>query len=313
MKNILIVGGAGFIGSNLAESYIADGDRVTVLDNLCTGSLQNLQDLASIANFTFIEADVSVDLPRFDSDFDYVFHLASPASPPKYMALAVETMLANSIGTKKLLDYCLTSGARLLFASTSEVYGDPSVSPQPESYWGNVNPIGPRSTYDESKRFGEALIAEYQRSTSVSAVIVRLFNTYGPKMDPYDGRVISNFIRQTIEGSPLTIYGDGSQTRSFCYVTDTVSALKLAMSSTESGPINLGNPMEMTLLELAKAVEVTLQKRPVIEFQTLPTDDPKQRKPDISLAREKLHWSPEVKLDEGIKLTYDWMKKELQR
>lgn len=313
MKNILIVGGAGFIGSNLCDSYIREGHRVTVLDNLCTGSKHNLDGVSASRNFAFLEGDVCELLPEFEETFDYVFHLASPASPPKYMALAVETMMSNSVGTKNLLDYCTSSGARLLFTSTSEVYGDPTVSPQSESYWGNVNPTGPRSTYDESKRFGEALISEYQRSKGVSAVIVRLFNTYGPKMDPFDGRVVSNFIRQTIEGSNLTVYGDGSQTRSFCYVSDTVRGLKMAMESNELGPLNIGNPTEMTLLELAAIIGKTLGKAPLIEFDDLPTDDPKQRKPDISLAQAKLNWNPTVALDEGIKLTYDWMKGELQQ
>ncbi len=312
MKRVLIAGAAGFIGSNLVAKHLADGDEVVGLDNLVTGKLANLAKLRSSDQFTFIEFDVCDRLPPVSGHFDYVYHLASPASPPKYVEFPIETMLVNSIGTKNLLDFAKHSGARLLFASTSEVYGDPAVSPQPESYWGNVNPIGPRSVYDEAKRFGEALIRSYQRDGGSDAIIVRLFNTYGPLMDPFDGRVVSNFIRQALNGEALTMYGDGTQTRSFCFVDDTIRGLMAAMRSAELGPINIGNPREITLLELRRCVETTLDVKVTVKHMDLPEDDPKQRRPDIKLASQLLNWSPQVSLEEGIQRTASWMLEELR-
>lgn len=311
MKSILIVGGAGFIGSNLVGKLLDASQDVTVFDNLCTGSMENLSEYVGRTDFEFILGDVSAPLPKFDKEFEQIYHLASPASPPKYIELAIETMLANSTGTKNLLDLAEQTNSRLLFASTSEVYGDPTISPQPENYWGNVNPIGPRSIYDESKRFGEALIAEYQRSQRSNSVIVRLFNTYGPKMDPFDGRVVSNFIRQALKQESFTMYGDGTQTRSFCYVDDTVDALIAAMNSRETGPINIGNPSEINLLELAQKVCEVLEVPLEVTFGDLPTDDPKQRKPDVSLAEQRLGWTPSTPLPEGIRSTAVWMRAKL--
>lgn len=311
MKSILVVGGAGFIGSNLVGKLLYGGHEVTVFDNLCTGSMDNLSEYAGRTGFEFILGDVISPLPRFDKEFDQIYHLASPASPPKYIELAVETMLANSTGTKNLLDLAKQTNSRLLFASTSEVYGDPTISPQPETYWGNVNPIGPRSIYDEAKRFGEALIAEYQRSKKSNSIIVRLFNTYGPKMDPFDGRVVSNFIRQALKQESFTMYGDGTQTRSFCYVDDTVDALIAAMNSRENGPINIGNPVEINLLELASIVCEVLAVPLEVTFGDLPTDDPKQRKPDVSLAEQRLGWKPSTTLPEGLRSTAAWMRARL--
>lgn len=311
MNRILIAGAAGFIGSNLAMHYLAEGDLVLGLDNFATGKHSNLEALIQHENFKFETCDVSEEIPHDFRDVDYVFHLASPASPPKYMELPIETMLVNSLGTKNLLDLSMRSGARFLFASTSESYGDPSVSPQSEDYWGNVNPIGPRSVYDEAKRFGEAMVAAYQRTFDADAVIVRLFNTYGPLMDPYDGRVVSNFIRQALSGQPLTVYGDGLQTRSFCYVDDTISGLVAAIESKHPGPINLGNPREMSLIELANAVGEALELPLEVNFSDLPVDDPKQRQPDISLAQKELGWAPRVSLEDGLRATADWMRKEI--
>lgn len=311
MKSILIVGGAGFIGSNLVGKLLDASQDVTVFDNLCTGSMENLSEYVGRTGFEFILGDVSAPLPKFDKEFEQIYHLASPASPPKYIELAIETMLANSTGTKNLLDLAEQTNSRLLFASTSEVYGDPTISPQPENYWGNVNPIGPRSIYDESKRFGEALIAEYQRSQRCNSVIVRLFNTYGPKMDPFDGRVVSNFIRQALKQESFTMYGDGTQTRSFCYVDDTVDALIAAMNSRETGPINIGNPSEINLLELAQKVCDVLAVPLEVSFGELPTDDPKQRKPDVSLAEQRLGWKPSTPLHEGLRFTATWMRAKL--
>jgi nucleoside-diphosphate-sugar epimerase len=264
-------------------------------------------------NFTFIEQDIIAGLGDFESlRFDQIFHMASPASPPRYMELAIETMHVNTTATEMLLQHATKHGARLLFASTSEIYGDPHEHPQRESYWGNVNPIGPRSIYDEAKRFGETLLSHYHRSENTDTVIVRIFNTYGPRMDPDDGRVVSSFIRDGIKGKPFQVFGDGKQTRSFCFVSDLVAGLRAAMDSGITGPVNLGNPNEFTLLELATKVGSVLGMEPVLEFKDLPVDDPKQRQPDISYAKSELNWEPKIQLAEGLKLTADWMKTRLK-
>jgi nucleoside-diphosphate-sugar epimerase len=302
---VLITGVAGFIGSNLAKKHLANGDTVFGNDNFSTGKRSNISQLQELELF---EGPLAESMNSFPKDIDVVYHFASPASPEKYMNMAMNTMDVNTSGTLSLLNFCLQSGARLVFASTSEVYGDPLVSPQSEDYWGNVNPIGPRSVYDEAKRFGETLTAHFQRETKVSAGIVRIFNTYGPHMDPWDGRVVSTFIRQALANEPLTIFGDGTQTRSFCYVDDLVSAIIAMGESSHAGPINLGNPKEHTLLELADLVRSIVGGLQEIKFLDLPQDDPKRRNPDISRARDLLNWEPEVKIDEGIRLTAEWMK-----
>jgi nucleoside-diphosphate-sugar epimerase len=301
---ILITGVGGFIGSNLAKAHLAQGDSVIGVDNFSTGKRNNLSDLLGLE---LIESDVSESVDKLPTLSDIVYHVASPASPEKYMALAMNTMEVNTGGTLAMLNYSLGSGARFVFASTSEIYGDPLVSPQREDYWGNVNPIGPRSVYDEAKRFGETLVAHFQRETKVNAGIVRIFNTYGPNMDPYDGRVVSNFIRQALRGEPITIYGTGEQTRSFCYIDDLIQGIMAMGVSSHAGPINLGNPRENNLLELAAMVVAQLGSQSQIEFLPLPEDDPKQRNPDISRAREFLGWEPKVQLEDGILKTSNWM------
>ena len=287
---------------------MALGDEVTGIDNFCTGNRSNLEALNGLE---FIEADLLDIEERLPTKCDIVYHFASPASPEKYMAQATNTMDVNTIGTRILLEFSRRNGARLVFASTSEIYGDPLISPQIEEYWGNVNPIGPRSVYDEAKRFGETLIAHYQREWHVNAGIVRIFNTYGPNMDPYDGRVVSNLIRQALTGEKLTIYGTGQQTRSFCYVDDLIRGIMAMGASAHPGPINLGNPREIDLLSLAEKVKTVLKSESEIVFLPLPEDDPKRRKPDISLARTVLNWSPKVSLEEGLETTSDWIRKAL--
>lgn len=306
---ILITGVAGFIGSNLAAAHLAQGHQVVGIDNFSTGNQENLKDLDGLM---LIEGGVSETLHQVPNAVDIAYHFASPASPEKYIALAMNTMEVNTSGTLSLLEFCRGSGARLVFASTSEVYGDPLVSPQSEGYWGNVNPIGPRSVYDEAKRFGETLVAHFQREEKVNAGIIRIFNTYGPNMDPYDGRVVSTFIRQAIQGEPFTIFGDGSQTRSFCYVEDLVRGIMAMGMSSHQGPINLGNPKENTLLELADFVKAIVGGNGVMKFMPLPEDDPKRRNPDIARARKILGWSPTVEIEEGISRTADWMKSILK-
>jgi len=305
---VLITGVGGFIGSNLAASHVGRGDQVIGIDNFSTGNKRNLKDLR---NLELIEGGVSESLNKVPTDIDVAYHFASPASPEKYMALAMNTMEVNTGGTLAMLEFSVRTGARLVFASTSEIYGDPLVSPQSEDYWGNVNPIGPRSVYDESKRFGETLVSFFQRERSVNAGIVRIFNTYGPNMDPYDGRVVSTFIRQALHSEPFTIFGDGSQTRSFCFVDDLVAGIIAMGQSTQPGPINLGNPRESTLTELAKMVTEIVGGAGEVEFRPLPEDDPKQRNPDITRARAILQWEPKVSLETGIKLTATWMANTL--
>jgi dTDP-glucose 4,6-dehydratase len=302
LKRALVTGAAGFVGSHLVDRLIAEGYFVTGLDNLITGNLDNLNSAIKSENFKFEECDVSVKLPIFNEKFDLIFHAASPASPPKYFKYPIETMMVNSVGTKNCLDLATKDGSRLIYFSTSEIYGDPLEHPQRENYWGNVNPIGPRSIYDEAKRFGEALVAQYVRDNKVNGGIVRIFNTYGPRLDLFDGRVVSTFIRQARNREALTVNGDGRQTRSFCYVTDLVEGIFLMAKSSEFGPINLGNPNEMTLNELVIEVGKFFDYELLVENKPALIDDPVRRKPDISLANNKLNWKPLVHLEEGLKL-----------
>jgi dTDP-glucose 4,6-dehydratase len=302
LKRALVTGAAGFVGSHLVDRLIAEGYLVTGLDNLITGNLDNLNLAKQSKNFEFENCDVSERLPNFSEKFDLIFHAASPASPPKYFKHPIETMMVNSVGTKNCLDLATSDGSRFIYFSTSEVYGDPLEHPQNENYWGNVNPIGPRSIYDEAKRFGEALVAQYVRDKKVDGGIVRIFNTYGPRLDLFDGRVVSTFIRQARNREALTVNGDGSQTRSFCYVTDLVEGIFLMAKSSEFGPLNLGNPNEMTLNELVIEVGKFFDYELLVENKPALVDDPVRRKPDISLANNKLNWKPLVQIEEGLKL-----------
>ena len=302
---VLITGVGGFIGSNLAAAHLTQGHQVIGIDNFSTGNRENLKELKGL---TLIEGGVSESLDKVSDHVDIAYHFASPASPEKYMALAMNTMEVNTSGTLSMLQFCKRSGARLVFASTSEIYGDPLVSPQTEEYWGNVNPIGLRSVYDEAKRFGETLVAHFQREEKINAGIVRIFNTYGPNMDPYDGRVVSTFIRQAIKSEPFTIFGDGSQTRSFCYIDDLVLGIMAMGQSNHPGPINLGNPKENTLLELAKLVTEVVGGSGEFVYLDLPEDDPKKRNPDISKAQEILNWTPSTDLADGTARTASWMR-----
>jgi dTDP-glucose 4,6-dehydratase len=302
----LVTGAAGFLGSHLCDALLAEGHRVLGVDNLATGRLENLFHLKSEPRFRFEELDICTP---FDlGPVDYVYNFASPASPPDYLRLGVETLRVGSAGTLNTLEVAKKYGAGYLHASTSECYGDPEVHPQVESYWGNVNPIGPRSVYDESKRFSEAAVAAYHRYHNVNTHLVRIFNTYGPRLNPSDGRVISNFMMQALRGEPLTIYGDGSQTRSFCYVSDLIEGIVLLGKSDEHLPTNIGNPVEFTMLECAKEVQSLVGSTSGIVFQPLPQDDPKQRKPDITKAKTVLGWEPKVTLREGLALSLDYFK-----
>lgn len=302
MKRALVSGASGFVGSHLVDRLLDEGFTVFGLDNLITGNISNLENAKRNLKFQFQNLDVSSEIPDLGTKFDFVFHAASPASPPKYFKYPIETMLVNSIGTKNLLDLSVQNDSRFIYFSTSEIYGDPVEHPQTESYWGNVNSIGPRSVYDEAKRFGEALVAQYVRENKVNAGIIRIFNTYGPRLDPHDGRVVSTFIRQAMNGEVLTINGDGNQTRSFCYITDLIDGILLMAQSSEFGPINLGNPNEMTLNYLVEEISKILSKN--LKTVNLPQllDDPVRRKPDISLAKLKLNWEPKVSLKKGLQL-----------
>jgi dTDP-glucose 4,6-dehydratase len=288
---------------------VASADQVFGIDNFSTGKKSNLK---AIEGLQLIEGGVVENIEKLPNDVDVVYHFASPASPEKYMAMAMNTMEVNTSGTLGLLQYCLKTGARMVFASTSEIYGDPLVTPQSEEYWGNVNPIGPRSVYDEAKRFGETLVAHFQRELKVNAGIIRIFNTYGPNMDPYDGRVVSTFIRQALKNEPFSIFGDGSQTRSFCFVDDLVAGIIAMGKSSHPGPINLGNPQENTLLELAEAVTRIVGGSGELIFHPLPEDDPKRRNPDITRATSILNWEPRVRLEEGLEKTAAWMSTVLK-
>lgn len=304
---VLITGVGGFIGSNLARHHLAKGDQVVGVDNFSTGKVSNVQDLPGLE---LIRVGLLESIDQLPLDVDVVYHFASPASPEKYMALAMNTMEVNTTGTLALLTYSRKIASRFVFASTSEIYGDPLVSPQPEEYWGNVNPIGPRSVYDEAKRFGETLVAHFQREQKANAGIIRIFNTYGPNMDPFDGRVVSTFIRQALAGEPLTVFGDGAQTRSFCFIDDLIRGIVSMGVSDQAGPINLGNPEERNLLDLAQIVLRITKSNSELKFLPLPEDDPKRRCPDISKAKELLNWSPEVGIEEGITRTAEWIESQ---
>jgi dTDP-glucose 4,6-dehydratase len=294
----VVTGGAGFLGSHLCEYLLEKDHRVICLDNLDTGSLQNIEHLRD-AGFEFQNVDCT-EFIDVKGDVDFVFHLASPASPIDYLRLPLKTLKVGSYGTHNALGLAKFKRARFVLASTSEVYGDPLVHPQPEEYWGNVNPIGPRGVYDESKRYSEALTMAYHRQQGVDTAIARIFNTYGPRMRPNDGRAVPTFVRQAIAGKPITIFGDGSQTRSFCYVTDLITGLYDLAASGEHTPVNLGNPHEMTLLELARTIITVTGSTSEIVFQALPLDDPKVRRPDIGKAKSLLAWEPTVPLAEGL-------------
>ncbi|MBD3368767.1 NAD-dependent epimerase/dehydratase family protein [Candidatus Fermentibacteria bacterium] len=304
---ILVTGGAGFIGSHLCDRLLQTGHYVVALDNLITGSVDNIAHLAGRRDFKFIHHDVT-EFIFIQGAIDCVFHLASPASPADYLAYPIQTLKVGALGTHKALGLAKEKSACFLLASTSEVYGDPTEHPQSEDYWGNVNPVGPRGVYDEAKRFAEALTFAYHRYHGVDVKIARIFNTYGPRMRADDGRVVPAFVCQVLRDEPLTVFGDGSQTRSFCYVSDTVEALVRLMQSEITGPVNVGNPDEMTILEFAEFVRKLGGKDSRIVHRELPKDDPKVRRPDISLAREKLGWQPEVGLEEGIKRTMDYFR-----
>ena len=308
--NIVITGGSGFVGSYLCERLINDGHNLIVVDNLLTGSTENISDLMDNDNFSFIEHDVQNHI-EIENKVDYVLHFASAASPKAYTEHPVNTLKAGSIGTLNTLGLAKKHNSQYLLASTSEVYGDPLISPQNEEYWGNVNPNGERSMYDEAKRFAEAAVATYSRSYDIKTKIVRIFNTYGPRMQLNDGRVVTNFIFQALQDNNITIYGDGSQTRSFSYVEDTVDGIISLMQSNEYDVFNIGNPNEITVLELAqKIIELTNSKSEIV-FKSLPSDDPKQRKPDISKAKSKLGWEPKVNLEDGLIKTIDWVEYKL--
>lgn len=304
---VVVTGGAGFVGSHLCDALIARGDPVICLDNLATGRVENIEHLTDHPLFRFSECDVSVTVD-VDGPVDAVVHLASAASPPDYQRLPLETLAVGSRGTENALRLAETKEARFLLASTSEVYGDPAVHPQTEDYWGNVNPIGPRSVYDEAKRFAEALTFAYSKARGLNVGIIRIFNTYGPRMSARDGRVVTNFITQALNGDPITIYGDGGQTRSFCYIDDLIRGIVKMLDSAERGPVNLGNPEEFTISDFAKLVlKITGSSSPV-EYRPLPVDDPTRRCPDITIARRALEWRPEIPVSEGVRKTAEWLR-----
>jgi len=302
-----VSGGAGFIGSHLCEALLDAGMSVIALDNLLTGSPDNVRELLARPDFEFRKANVN-DEVVVDGDVRYVLHFASPASPPQYDANPIHTLKVGTLGTMNMLGLARAKGATFLLASTSEVYGDPLVHPQPETYWGNVNPIGPRGCYDEAKRCAEAFAMAYHRAHGVDTRIVRIFNTHGPRMQVLDGRAVPNFMAQAIRGEPLTVYGDGSQTRSLCYVSDLVRGVLLALERADELPVNLGNPEEVTVLELAQTIVRLAGSTSTIEFRELPVDDPKQRRPDITRARSLLGWEPKVALEDGLGRTLEYFR-----
>jgi dTDP-glucose 4,6-dehydratase len=304
---LLVTGAAGFLGSHLVDRLLAEGHDVIGMDNFITGSEANLAHLAGNSRFGFIKHDVSKFI-SVDGPLDAVLHFASPASPVDYLELPFQTLKVGSLGTHKVLGLAKEKGARILLASTSEVYGDPLVHPQSEDYWGNVNPIGPRGVYDEAKRFAEAITMAYQRTHGVATRIVRIFNTHGPRMRLNDGRVVPNFIAQALRGEPITVYGDGSQTRSFCYVSDLVEGLVRLLRSDELNPVNCGNPTEVTILQFAERIKELTGSKSEIVFEPLPVDDPKVRQPDITRARSILGWEPTVGLEDGLRHTIDYFR-----
>ncbi|VVB87706.1 GDP-L-fucose synthase [uncultured archaeon] len=310
MKKAMVTGGAGFLGSHLCDLLLAKGFEVICVDNLITGSEQNIAHIKT-DKFTFIKHDVTKPL-YLEDNIDFLFQLASPASPIDYLELPIQTLKVGALGTHNMLGIAKEHGARFLLASTSEVYGDPLVNPQSEEYWGNVNPIGPRGVYDEAKRFAEAITMAYHRYHEVDTRVVRIFNTYGPRMRLNDGRVVPNFIKQALGGEDLTVYGDGSQTRSFCYVRDEIDGIYRLMMSDYSHPVNIGNPEEHTILEFAEIIIRITGSSSRISFKDLPVDDPRQRKPDITKARKLLGWEPKVSLEQGLKETIKYFKDVLE-
>lgn len=310
-KRILITGAAGFLGSHLCDRFIKDGFHVIAMDNLITGRLKNIEHLFPLSNFEFYNHDVSKFI-HIPGDLDFILHFASPASPIDYLKIPIQTLKVGSLGIHNCLGLARVKKARVLIASTSEVYGDPTVHPQTEAYWGNVNPVGPRGVYDEAKRFQEAMTMAYHTFHGVETRIVRIFNTYGPKMRLNDGRVLPAFIGQALRGEDLTVFGDGSQTRSFCYVDDLVEGIVRLLQSDYSQPVNIGNPDEITIAQFAEEIiQLTGTSQKVI-YKDLPVDDPKQRQPDITVAKNMLNWSPKVDRSEGLKLTYDYFKQLTQ-
>ena len=303
----LVTGGAGFLGSHLCDRLLREGHEVICADNLITGNLKNIAHLFGREGFRFLKQDVTEYL-YIEGPVQYILHFASPASPVDYLRLPIQTLKVGSLGTHKALGLAKAKGARLLLASTSEVYGDPQVHPQPESYWGHVNPVGPRGVYDEAKRFAEAMTMAYHRFHGVETRIARIFNTFGPRMRPNDGRVVSNFLIQALEGNPLTVYGDGRQTRSFCYVSDLVDGLFRLLMSAEGEPVNLGNPAERTIRDLVAAIERILGRSLPVTYNPLPQDDPRVRQPDITRARTLLGWEPKVELEIGLRETIDYFR-----
>ena len=307
MKTILITGGAGFIGSHFCDFLLQKGHKLIAMDNLVTGNLKNIEHLRGNKNFKFIHHDVSKHI-AVNENLDFVMHFASPASPVDYQKIPIQTLKAGSLGTHNTLGLALAKKAKYVLASTSEVYGDPLVNPQPETYWGNVNPIGLRGCYDEAKRFSEALTMAYHRIHKLDTKIVRIFNTYGPRMRLDDGRVVPNFIMQASSNKPITVYGDGKQTRSFCYVSDLIEGIYRLMISNINDPVNIGNPEEHTVLEFAGLIKEMTGSKSKIAFKPLPADDPHVRCPDIAKARKELKWEPKVKLKEGLTRTIEWFK-----
>src|SRR3989338_982644 len=308
MKNVLLTGGAGFIGSHLCDFLLSKGFKVICMDNLITGNLKNINHLRQNKDFKMVNHDVSAHI-TLEEDLDYVLHFASPASPIDYQKIPIQTLKAGSLGTHNTLGLALAKKAKYMLASTSEVYGDPLVKPQPETYWGNVNPVGLRGCYDEAKRFAEAIVMAYHRVHNVDTKIVRIFNTFGERMRPNDGRVVPAFITQALADKPLTVFGDGSQTRSFCYVSDEVEGVYKLLMSNINNPINIGNPDEWTILDFAKKViELTGSASKIIR-KPLPTDDPRVRQPDITKAKKLLNWQPNVSVEDGLKKTIEWFKK----
>jgi dTDP-glucose 4,6-dehydratase len=307
---VLVTGGAGFIGSHLCDALLGQGHSVVCVDNLLTGALRNIEHLKIEPRFEFLEIDVNQ--PYDAGAVQYIFHFASPASPVDYMEHGIETLKVGSLGSFHSLELAKKYGAKYMLASTSECYGDPLEHPQKETYWGHVNPIGPRSVYDESKRFAEAVTAAYRRYHRVDTRILRIFNTYGPRLQLNDGRVISNFMKQALRGDSLTVYGDGTQTRSFCYVSDEVDGILRLAKADHPGPVNIGNPSEFTILECAHMVLRVTESQSKIINEPLPQDDPKQRRPDITLARELLGWEPKISLEQGLKLSINYFRQAIE-
>jgi dTDP-glucose 4,6-dehydratase len=308
---VVVAGGAGFLGSHLCRRLLDRGDEVVCMDNLVTGDMANVSELFEVPQFSFVHQDVS-NFVHVAGPIDAVMNFASPASPVDYLELPIQTLKVGSLGTHHLLGLAKDKGARFFLASTSEVYGDPHVHPQTDDYWGHVNPIGPRGVYHAATRFAEAMTMAYHRYHGVDVRIVRIFNTYGPFMRPNDGRVVSNMLMQGLQGKPLTIYGDGSQTRSFCYVDDEIAGFLALLDSDEIGPVNIGNPNEFTIKELAELVIEVTQSNSEIVYEPLPQDDPTQRRPDITLARTRLGWEPKVQLREGLARTAEWFRSQIE-